>query len=123
MRKLFVAALAFLALSTRSMAQVPATKTILNDKAGVEKKAMLAKAPAITTAAAGQATAIVQKMDTKKKEFKKVAATIAPAGSVPLKKDGTPDKRYNAGKAVAPPVPLKKDGTPDKRFKANNKKS
>lgn len=30
-----------------------------------------------------------------------------------MKKDGTPDKRYNTNKN------LKKDGTPDKRYKAN----
>jgi hypothetical protein len=34
----------------------------------------------------------------------------------PLKKDGTPDKRYKANKA-----PLKKDGTPDMRYKVNQK--
>ena len=33
-----------------------------------------------------------------------------------LKKDGTPDKRYNASKT------FKKDGTPDKRFKENKDK-
>lgn len=31
----------------------------------------------------------------------------------PLKKDGTPDKRYKENKK------LKKDGTPDKRYKEN----
>jgi hypothetical protein len=36
----------------------------------------------------------------------------APA-TVKMKKDGTPDKRYNANKN------LKKDGTPDKRYKTN----
>ena len=35
----------------------------------------------------------------------------------PLKKDGTPDKRYK----TATKVPLKKDGTPDKRFKSKEK--
>lgn len=50
-------------------------------------------------------------------------ATVAPkpvatTGAVVLKKDGTPDKRYNN---AATAVPLKKDGTPDKRFKANKK--
>ena len=34
----------------------------------------------------------------------------------PLKKDGTPDKRYKSNKA-----PLKKDGTPDMRYKVNQK--
>jgi hypothetical protein len=43
-----------------------------------------------------------------------VAATSATA---PLKKDGTPDKRFKENKATAGPT--KKDGTPDMRFKAN----
>lgn len=34
-------------------------------------------------------------------------------GKPPLKKDGTPDKRYKENQK------LKKDGTPDKRFKEN----
>jgi len=40
-------------------------------------------------------------------------AEIAPS-KAPLKKDGTPDKRYNANKQK-----LKKDGTPDMRYKEN----
>ena len=40
------------------------------------------------------------------------------ATAVPLKKDGTPDKRF---KKTA--VPLKKDGTPDKRFKSKDNES
>ena len=52
------------------------------------------------------------------------AATAKPAkaakdsAGVVLKKDGTPDKRYN--KPATDHV--KKDGTPDKRFKENKKK-
>ncbi|MCJ8152546.1 hypothetical protein MKJ01_02075 [Chryseobacterium sp. SSA4.19] len=45
-----------------------------------------------------------------------MAATEKPAtapATAKMKKDGTPDKRYNANKH------LKKDGTPDKRYKAN----
>ena len=38
----------------------------------------------------------------------------------PLKKDGTPDKRFKENKEAK--GPLKKDGTPDKRFKENKKK-
>jgi hypothetical protein len=37
----------------------------------------------------------------------------------PLKKDGTPDKRFKDNKT--PKGPLKKEGTPDKRFKENKK--
>ncbi|MFT3910478.1 MAG: hypothetical protein QM737_13720 [Ferruginibacter sp.] len=46
------------------------------------------------------------------------AATPAPAATnavTPLKKDGTPDKRFKAKKAT----PVKKDGTPDMRYKEN----
>lgn len=45
---------------------------------------------------------------------KEKAATTAP-----VKKDGTPDKRFKANKAAAAEGPKKKDGTPDKRYKAN----
>ncbi|MGL2962421.1 hypothetical protein ACSVH2_01220 [Flavobacterium sp. RSB2_4_14] len=41
--------------------------------------------------------------------------------SVPLKKDGTPDKRYTSSKSQN--VPLKKDGTPDKRYTASKEKT
>ena len=37
---------------------------------------------------------------------------------VVLKKDGTPDKRFNNKSKMKP---LKKDGTPDKRFKTHKK--
>lgn len=47
---------------------------------------------------------------------KKQAKTAA----APLKKDGTPDKRYKANQA--PKGPVKKDGTADMRYKANQKK-
>jgi len=46
--------------------------------------------------------------------------TPAPAAG-PLKKDGTPDKRYKANKQPEPTQHLKKDGTPDKRYKENKK--
>jgi hypothetical protein len=57
------------------------------------------------TASAQQAT---------KKTSKPATETKAP-----LKKDGTPDKRFKENKT--PKGPLKKDGTPDKRFKENKK--
>ena len=40
--------------------------------------------------------------------------------SVVLKKDGTPDKRFN-NKSKSMMRPLKKDGTPDKRFRTPKK--
>ncbi len=41
--------------------------------------------------------------------------------AAPVKKDGTPDKRYKANQQPKPAVagPLKKDGTPDMRYKNN----
>ncbi len=50
---------------------------------------------------------------------KKAPPPPAKEAKAPLKKDGTPDKRFKENKA--PKVPLKKDGTPDKRFKENKK--
>jgi len=59
-----------------------------------------------------------------KKDAKATKEAKAPAkkeeAKVPLKKDGTPDKRFKENKE--PKGPLKKDGTPDKRFNANKKK-
>jgi hypothetical protein len=40
---------------------------------------------------------------------------MAVTTTAPLKKDGTPDKRFKASQK------LKKDGTPDRRFKSNKK--
>ncbi|WP_162126379.1 hypothetical protein [Flavobacterium phycosphaerae] len=50
----------------------------------------------------------------------KKAAAAKTEAKAPLKKDGTPDKRFKESKT--PKGPLKKDGTPDKRFKENKKK-
>ena len=51
----------------------------------------------------------------------KVVKIDKPKATVPLKADGTPDKRFKENKAAAATVPLKKDGTPDKRYKVNKK--
>ena len=56
------------------------------------------------------------------KKTDKAAAAKTATAAAPLKKDGTPDKRYKQGKGTAAAaVPLKKDGTPDKRYKVNKK--
>ncbi|MFT3824473.1 MAG: hypothetical protein QM731_11155 [Chitinophagaceae bacterium] len=58
------------------------------------------------------------------KQDKKPATTeTAKTAAGPVKKDGTPDKRYKANKQAADTVHMKKDGTPDKRFKENKKKN
>lgn len=50
---------------------------------------------------------------------KKAVVKPATESKAPLKKDGTPDKRFKENKKAK--GPLKKDGTPDKRFKENKK--
>ena len=52
-----------------------------------------------------------------KKEVTTVEKSVNPSKAPKMKKDGTPDKRFNASKTTK--IPLKKDGTPDKRFKKN----
>ena len=48
------------------------------------------------------------------------AAPAAAATAAPLKKDGTPDKRFKENKEAPKPAgPAKKDGTPDMRYKSN----
>jgi hypothetical protein len=93
MKKLLIAICCMLGFARISSAQVAAKKP-------VEKTAAVIK----------PAEAKVVKMDKTK-----------PASAVPLKADGTPDKRYKENKATTAAVPLKKDGTPDKRYKANKK--
>ncbi|MFT3701997.1 MAG: hypothetical protein QM802_06495 [Agriterribacter sp.] len=71
-------------------------------KPAKEKAKTTKKAAAATTATPAAATA--------------AAPTAAPAASAkPVKKDGTPDKRFKENKHT------KKDGTADKRFKENKK--
>jgi Tfp pilus assembly protein PilV len=58
------------------------------------------------------------------KQAKAATAAVKPAAAKqagPMKKDGTPDKRFKANKEAA--GTMKKDGTPDMRYKANKKKS
>ena len=55
---------------------------------------------------------------TNPKDTKAKKAAVKKTPAEPVKKDGTPDKRYKANKK-APVGPVKKDGTPDKRYKAN----
>jgi hypothetical protein len=91
MKKLLIAVCFMLGFAGISSAQVPAKKPV--DKTVTKP-----------------VTAKVIKMDKSKT-----------AGAVPLKADGTPDKRFKQSKKATAAAPLKKDGTPDKRFKANKK--
>ena len=55
------------------------------------------------------------KIKSSKTKVKTEQVVTKAKADVKLKKDGTPDKRYNGVKANAD-VKLKKDGTPDKRY-------
>lgn len=52
------------------------------------------------------------------KPAKKDKTEKTTAANAPLKKDGTPDKRYKVNKTDIK-GPVKKDGTPDMRYKSN----
>ena len=148
MKKVIIAALALTGFSVASFAQaVPAVKKSKPSKMLVVKKQTDVKAPSKVVAlnkvkapvdksvASPVATKVAAKQEVKtvavakvtpvKQEVKtlavnKPAAITKVAGTAPLKKDGTPDKRFKTNTDVAK-GPLKKDGTPDMRYKANKK--
>ena len=101
MKKILTAAVASLLFTSATMAQA-VKKTEVK---ATESKMKVVPAKPATTAKVVPVTKPV------------VAAKPAASGAVVLKKDGTPDKRYNnAAKATGP---VKKDGTPDMRYKKN----
>ncbi len=59
------------------------------------------------------------KKDTKAKTEQTATPKMDPTapGAAPMKKDGTPDKRFKTAKKAD--GPMKKDGTKDMRFKKN----
>ncbi len=57
-------------------------------------------------------------ISTTKKPVQQKAAVSSKSSGVPLKADGTPDRRYKQTKTNGP---LKKDGTKDMRYKVNKK--
>lgn len=107
MKKLMLAFAMLLTLSTVSFAQA---------KPSGKKKDKTEAAPVATSAK----TARQQSTGTTAPEVAKPAPSQK-AG--PVKKDGTPDKRFKANKSTDSIVHKKKDGTADKRFKENKKKN
>ncbi|WP_298739471.1 hypothetical protein [uncultured Chitinophaga sp.] len=61
---------------------------------------------------------MVQAQEKKRSAGKKNRTEQTTAANKPLKKDGTPDKRYKVNKTTIK-GPVKKDGTPDMRYKSN----
>lgn len=73
-----------------------------------------------TTPKKNEKAATTVKTAEAKKETKETARA-ATGQTGPLKKDGTPDKRYKENKGQPTAKHVKKDGTPDKRYKENKK--
>ncbi|MEP7374274.1 MAG: hypothetical protein ABI675_12840 [Chitinophagaceae bacterium] len=122
MKRVLIAVLALLSFSVASFAQTaPAVKKNEPAKTQAVKKATDEKALALNKTTKSATPALVKTPATGKAALttKPVAKVNAPP---PLKKDGTPDKRFKANQGVAA-GPLKKDGTPDKRYKANKKQN
>jgi hypothetical protein len=112
MKKLVLSALALVGFVSFSIAQTTAKTATTPAKPKME----VAKKDAHTATTAKVATTAPAAKTTAAPAAKPATVTAA----TPLKKDGTPDKRFKANQ-TAPAGPLKKDGTPDKRYKANKK--
>ena len=111
MKKLFfVAAMMFGFVSFSNAQQVSTSSS--KKKAGKEVTSQTAK-PVVAMQSA-------KKVEPAPKAKELAVAKPSTSAGVVLKKDGTPDKRYNnvAGKNKGP---LKKDGTPDMRYNKNKK--
>jgi len=110
MKKLLLSALGLVGLISFSIAQTAPAKAATTP---VKAKMDVVKKDAKTVTPAKVVT-----MQAPKPAATPVAAKPAVAAA-PLKKDGTPDKRFKTNQAAS--GPLKKDGTKDMRFKANKK--
>ena len=111
MNKLLMALVAVVGLSVCSFAQV-AAPTKEKPKTAVTTKHTQKK---VTKAETQQSPAATSTTST---------ATTPATGKGMVKKNGTPDMRYKANKAVVKThttTHLKKNGTPDKRYKENKK--
>lgn len=129
MKKLIIAAIALTGFSAASFAQsAPAVKKTAPSKMQVVKNVTAkkedGKVVAINKVAAPAPVAVtktpVVKTETKAIAVTKTAPVAKTNAAVPLKKDGTPDKRFKSNTSTAA-GPLKKDGTADMRYKANKK--
>lgn len=114
MKNFIIAIIAIFAFATTASAQAPAVKQEPTKLKVVEsqKKKTEAKVVKIKPAAPASENASPVAKAAVAKPKPVTPAVNAPG---PLKKDGTPDKRYKSNKK------LKKDGTPDMRYKQNKK--
>ena len=123
MKKLIIAAIAFIGFNGVSFAQaIPAKKTDAS-KMQVVKNTTIKKTDAKVVSIAKPSQVVVTKTTsvvTKPVAVTKTVVVNKPNAVAPLKKDGTPDKRYKTT-TVTTTGPVRKDGAPDMRYKANKK--
>ena len=115
MKKLIIAIIAITGFTVMGFAQaVPAQKADASKMHVVKIKTPKksdTKTVAITNGVPAKTKTVV---------ITKPAVIIKTNTTAPLKKDGTPDKRFKA-RSVTVAGPLKKDGTPDMSYKVNKK--
>ena len=115
MKKLIIAVIAFTGFGVISFSQaVPAQKADASKMHVVKiktTKKVGTKTVAITNASRAKTKTVV---------ITKPSVVIKTNTTVPLKKDGTPDKRFKAS-TITVAGPQKKDGTPDMRYNVNKK--
>lgn len=112
MKRLLIATLAILCISTAGFSQTTKTVTTTQSKPVVKKEVAQTQIKKATVTDKAPKTT----MST-------TATTTNTTTKTKMKKDGTPDKRFKENKTTAvTTAPKKKDGTPDMRYKANKKK-
>lgn len=109
MKKLIFALFAIAGINSMVIAQAVPAKKVVATKMEVVKTPAAKKADGKVVAISRPATAVV-----------KAPAVTQKSTTAPLKKDGTPDKRFKAN-TIDANGPLKKDGKPDMRYKVNKK--
>ncbi|MBL0200306.1 MAG: hypothetical protein IPP81_09040 [Chitinophagaceae bacterium] len=116
MKKVLIAFTALIWFSLPGMAQA-VKKTDDKPKTVTAVKPVAAAKVVEMPKTAAKTPAAVKPVATTPAVAKPQAATTKPP--IVLKKDGTPDKRYNT--TPTPAGPVKKDGTPDMRYNKNKK--
>lgn len=111
MKRLLIAAIAILCISTAGFSQTTKTKTVTTTQSKPVVKKEVAQ------------TQMKKATVTDKAPKTTMSTTTNTTTKTKMKKDGTPDKRFKENKTAAvTTAPKKKDGTPDMRYKANKKK-
>lgn len=120
MKKVILAVIALMGLSAAGFAQTNApAKKAQPAKMQVTTKATSTRAPQAKTPVVNKTVTA----STSAPAMQAASKAIVKNTAKPLKKDGTPDRRYKANKRMAKVHHMKKNGSPDKRFKENKQPS